>query len=99
MKKIFSIILITLILLFSSACLENKYVSNDGGITLGLGEDFTTYMEGQTIPTFTFAYDGNLNTLAGVNYPFYTSFCQNDDLVLSRTIASLLDHYKDDITT
>ena len=98
MKKIFSIILITLILLFSSACLENKYVSNDGGITLGLGEDFTTYMEGQTIPTFTFAYDGNLNTLAGVNYPFYTSFCQNDDLVLSRTIASLLEHYKDDVT-
>ena len=98
MKKIFSLILLAFILVFSVGCLENKYVSNDGGITLTLGEDFKAYMEGQNIPSFKFEYDGNLNTLAGVNYPFYTSFCQNDDLVLSRTIANLLDYYKDDVT-
>lgn len=97
MKKIFSIIILALLLIISSGCFENKYVSNDGGITLSLGEDFTAYMEGQNIPTFTFTYDGNLNSLAGVNYPFYTSFCQNDDLVLSRKIASLLEQYKDDV--
>ena len=97
MKKIFSIIILTFILVISSGCFENKYVTCEGGITLTLGEDFTSYMEGQTIPSFTFEYDGNLNTLAGVNYSFYTSFCQNDDLVLSRKIASLLEKYKDDV--
>ena len=98
MKKIFSIIILAFILIISGGCLENKYVSNDGGITLGIGEDFQKYMESQTIPTFTFTYDGNLNTLDGVSYTFYTSFCQNDDLVLSRRIATLLEYYKDDVT-
>lgn len=98
MKKIFSFVLLTFIALFCSGCFENKYVENDGGVTLSLGEEFIEYMQGQNIPTFTFEYDGKLNTLAGVNYPFYTSFCQNDDLVLSRKIASLLEYYKDDVT-
>lgn len=98
MKKIFSIIILTLVLFVASGCFENKYVENDGGITLTIGDDFKAYMKGNNIPTFTFEYDGVLKTLAGVNYPFYTSFCQNDDLVLSRRIASLLDYYKDDVT-
>ena len=97
MKKIFSLLLICLCIISLTGCLENDYISNDGGITLTIGEEYLQYMDSD-VPSFTFNYDGVLNTLAENQYSFYTSFCQNDDLVLSRTIASFLEHYKDDTT-
>lgn len=96
MKKVL-LVLVLLLTLFLTGCkgfFEPVVVPNENSITLKLEEDFASVIEGE-IPTFTFHFDGTLNTNKNINKSFYTVFSNNDDIILSNALNKLFEQYKD----
>ena len=93
MKKILIIFLFICTICFTG-CFVNEVVPNENSITLTLDDDFASVIEGE-IPSFTFNFDGNLNTIASINKSFYTVFSNNEDIILSDALIKLFDQYKD----
>lgn len=96
MKKILLLALL-ICTLFMTGCgglFESNVVPNEESITLRLDDDFSSVIEGD-LPTFTFNFEGSLNTVKNVNKSFYTVFANNEDKVLSDALTKLFEQYKD----
>ena len=96
MKKIMFIILCFLLIL-CSGCITNPVIPNDGKVELYIEENFQSYMPYDEVPTFTFTFNGNLNTIKEVPRTYYTVFSQNEDQILSDALEELFNKYKKDI--
>lgn len=98
MKKIYIIMLFFMILSLSG-CFKNEVVPNEGKVKLYLSEEYTKYMpyDAEEIPSFTFSFEGSYNTIKYVSKSFYAVFATNDDTLLSKDIAKLLEQYKDQV--
>ncbi len=98
MKKIF-LILFFLCICMCSGCISNPVVSNEGKITLYIEENYQSYMPyaKEDIPTYTFTFNGNLNTIRDVPRTYYTVFSQNEDIILSDALNELFIQYQESI--
>lgn len=103
MKKVLlSLLLILTILLTgcfgdANSIFGNSVNPNQDKIVFTIEDDFASFLVGDEIPTFTFEFDGNLNTVKNVNKKFYTSFTKNEDKILSDALTNLFEKYKDNI--
>ena len=96
MKKIFIIILLVLMVSLSG-CFKNQVTPNENKVQLYLSEDYTKYMPYDEVPSFTFNFDGVYNTIMHVSKTFYAVFATNDDTLLSKDIAKLLESYQGNV--
>ncbi len=97
MKRILYKILIvvsTLLLTITLTGCSNKVVPNENSITLTLDNDYASVIEGE-IPSFTFNFEGNLNTIENVTDLNVAVFSNNEDIVLSDALTKLFEQYKD----
>lgn len=94
MKKI--LLMLCVIFIFSlSGCFSSVVIPNENSITLTLDDDFAYAVKAENIPSFTFEFDGTLNTNKNVDKKYYTVFSNNEDKILSDALQVLFDKYQD----
>lgn len=94
MLKRFLIIIVMLFLTLSLVGCTNKVVPNENSITLTLNSDYASVIDGE-IPSFTFNFNGNLNTIEDYKNLNVAVFSDNEDIILSDALAELFKKYKD----
>lgn len=94
MKKI--LLMLCMLFVFSLAgCFSSVVVPNENSLTLTIDDDFAYVIKADNIPSFTFEFDGALNTNKNVDNKYYTVFSNNEDKILSDALQALFDKYKD----
>lgn len=96
MKKILLILLIIFVIPLMG-CFESAVEPNENKIILTLDEDYQYVIKATSIPSFTFEFEGTLNTIKEVNKAYYTVFSNNDDIILSDALQKLFDKYQDNM--
>lgn len=96
MKKILLVLLIIFVIPLMG-CFESVVVPNEKKIVLTLDEDYQYVVKANSIPSFTFEFDGILNTNKNIDKAYYTVFSNNDDIILSDALQKLFDTYKDNM--
>lgn len=91
-KKDFLILIVFLFLCLLVGC--NEVVPNQDSVKLYLSDAFCEHIDSE-VPSFTFEFEGNLNTIKNVNKSYYTVFSNNEDDILSDALAKLFEKYKD----
>lgn len=76
-------------------CFGSSTVPNENSITLSLDDDFASVVNLEEIPSFTFEFEGTLNTNKNVTKNNYTIFSNNEDIILSDALNKLFEKYKD----
>ena len=97
MKKVFTRFLIIVVIIMFTLTLtgcKNKVVPNENSITLTLNSDYASVIEGE-IPSFTFNFDGVLNTVEDYKNLNVAVFSNNEDIILSDALAKLFEEYED----
>ena len=72
----------------------NEVVPNQDKVKLYLSDAFCEHIDSE-VPSFTFEFEGNLNTIKNVNKSYYTVFSNNEDDILSDALSKLFEKYKD----
>ncbi|MCI5939456.1 MAG: hypothetical protein SOU07_06805 [Bacilli bacterium] len=94
MKKLL-LILLSLVVISLSGCFQSVVIPNENSITLTLDDDFAYVTKATSIPSFTFEFDGTLNTNKNVDKKYYTVFTNNEDQILSDALQKLFNKYQD----
>jgi len=91
-KKYTTLFVLLLSLFLLVGC--NDVTPNQDSVTLYLDSKFEGSINCEA-PSFTFHFNGNLNTISNVNKTYYTVFSNNEDDILSEALTALFDQYKD----
>ena len=97
MKKvlIIFILIFTICLTGCNGLFSNDVIPNENSITLTLDEDYSSVIEGE-IPSFTFNFEGILNTVdSGAIKSYQAIFSNNEDIILSDALNIFFEQYKD----
>lgn len=93
MKKIYLICLVFLTILLSG-CGGNRVIPNDGEIVFFFPDEFRNYLLSEA-PSYTFEFNGTINTIIDATSPNRKAFGKNDDFVLSDILSELFNDYHD----
>ena len=96
MKKIL-IILVLFFSIYLTGCGDlfvNQVTPNQDSITLKLDDDYASVIEGD-VPTFTFNFNGNLNTIKNGVKSYQAIFSNNEDIILSDALNKFFEENKE----
>ena len=96
MKKIL-IILLLFFSIYLTGCGDlfvNQVTPNQDSITLKLDDDYASVIEGD-VPTFTFNFNGNLNTIKNGVKSYQAIFSNNEDIILSDALNKFFEENKE----
>jgi len=100
MKKVISICMLIISIFLLTSCGGNKVTPNQGEIIFSFPEEYIEYLPYSEVPTYTFTFEGNLNTIVNATTSNKKVFGKNDDFVFSDILRDLFNKYeeKDRIT-